>query len=375
MSHQSATCVDNNARAQRSRFCNGGRFRRARPTDTLLCMAVRLRDVAERAGVSLKTVSNVVNGAVNVRETTRLKVQRAIDELGYRPNLAARNLKYGRGGFLALAVPELAIPYFSELAAKFDAAAAELGFMMLLDITRADPNIERVVLSGVETRMIDGVVFSPMSLDVGDIQKSVRADVPTVFLGERAIPAGVDHVAVDSVAAAQSMTQHLIDIGRQRIATIGRGKGVSTGSVRQQGFSMAMEAADMRIDPAYLRATDEYSREAGRNAMHDLLRLPTPPDAVFCFNDVLAIGALRACAEAGLVVPDDIAVAGFDDITESRFCTPTLTTITPDMDLLVEHVLRLLRRRIEGYDGPAERVHVPWTLTVRESTRGRRVRR
>lgn len=337
-------------------------------------MAVRLRDVAERAGVSLKTVSNVVNGTVNVREATREKVQRAIDDLGYRPNLAARNLKYGRGGFLALAVPELAIPYFSELAAKFDAAAADLGFMMLLDITRADPAVERVVLSGVETHMIDGVVFSPMSLDVGDIQRSLRADVPTVFLGERAIPPGVDHVAVDSVAAARSMTQHLIDIGREHIATIGRGRGVSTGSVRQQGYQVAMEAAGMPVEPDYLRATDEYSREAGRAAMHDLLRLPVPPDAVFCFNDVMAIGALRACAEAGARVPEDVAVAGFDDIAESRYSTPTLTTITPDMDLLVSHVLRLLTRRIDGYTGPGERVHVPWTLTVRESTRGRRVR-
>lgn len=335
-------------------------------------MAVRLRDVAAQAGVSLKTVSNVVNGTVNVREPTRAKVQAAIDELGYRPNLSARNLKYGRGGFIALAVPELAIPYFTELAAKFDAAAAELGFMMLLDITRADPSVERVVLSGVQSHMIDGVVFSPMSLDRAEIEANIRSDVPVVFLGERAIPDGVDHVAVDSVAAARSMTQHLIDIGRTRIATIGRSHGVTTGSVRQQGYAQAMESADMEVNPAYLKGTSDYSREAGRTAMLELLQLPTPPDAVFCFNDVMAVGALRACTEAGVRVPEDVAVAGFDDISEGRYSTPTLTTISPDMDILVREVLRILVRRIEGYTGPGERIHIPWTLTVRESTRGRR---
>ncbi|MHA6511090.1 LacI family DNA-binding transcriptional regulator [Tessaracoccus sp. Z1128] len=337
-------------------------------------MAVTLRDVADLAKVSLKTVSNVVNGAVNVRESTRSRVQAAIDELGYRPNLAARNLKYGRGGFLALAVPELAIPYFTELAAKFDAAAAELGFMMLLDITRADPGVERVVLSGVQSRMIDGVVFSPMSLDRGEIEANMKAEVPMVFLGERAIPAGVDHVAVDSVAAARSMTQHLIDIGRERIGTIGRSQGVTTGSVRQSGFASAMDAAGMTVHPDYLKGTMAYTREAGRTAMHELLALTIPPDAVFCFNDVLAVGALRACAEAGARVPEDVAVAGFDDIVEGRYTTPSLTTVTPDMDILVREVLRILIRRIEGYTGPGERIHIPWRLTVRESTRGRRPR-
>lgn len=335
-------------------------------------MAVRLRDVAEHAGVSLKTVSNVVNGSSLVKETTRARVQASIDALGYRPNLAARNLKYGRGGFIALAVPELAIPYFTELAAKFDAAAAQLGYQVLLDITRADPKVERMVLGGVQTHMIDGVVFSPLSLGKGEIEKHLNTSVPIVFLGERAIPDGVDHVAVDSVAASRTMTQHLIDIGRERIAIIGRSVGVSTGSVRLEGYAQALGAAGLESRPEYQMATASYTREEGRLAMHQLLALDEPPDAVFCFNDVLAVGALRACAEAGVSVPDTVAIGGFDDIVEGRYTTPPLTTISPDLDLLVEHTLRLLTRRIDGYTGEGLRLHVPWTLTVRESTRGRR---
>lgn len=338
-------------------------------------MAARLRDVAERAGVSLKTVSNVVNGTVNVREQTRAKVQQAIEELGYRPNLAARNLKYGRGGFIALALPELAIPYFAELAAKFDAGAAERGFQMLLDITRADPKVERVVLGGVSTNLIDGVVFSPLSLGVGEIEKFHNRDVPMVFLGERAIPDGVDHVAVDSVAAARSVTQHLIDIGRERIATIGRSASVGTGSVRHEGYAEAMHAAGLPVRGEYLMAAPEYTREAGRTAMHALLDLPQPPDAVFCFNDVLAVGAIRACHERGVSIPETVAIAGFDDIVEGRYTTPPLTTIAPDLEVLVDHALNLLTQRIDGRTGEGVRLHVPWSLKVRESTRKRAISR
>lgn len=332
-------------------------------------MAVRLRDVATHAGVSVKTVSNVVNGFPHISEATKEKVLRSISELGYRPNLSARHLKYGRSGFIALAVPELGIPYFAELATRIDAKAAALGHIMLLDITRADQRTERMVLDGVQSRMIDGVIFSPLSLDFGEIDAS-GLTVPMVFLGERAIPEGVDHVAVDSVAAARAMTEHLISLGRTRIGAIGRSRGVSTGSVRLKGFRQALREAGLPSDPELVYATETYSREAGRQAMLRLLDLPEPPDAVFCFNDLMAIGALRACSERGVRVPDDVAVAGFDDILEGRYTSPSLSTVTPDLDFLVDRVLDLLIARINGSEAPGERVNVPWELTLRESTLG-----
>lgn len=125
-------------------------------------------------------------------------------------------------------------------------------------------------------------------------------------------------VRVDSVAAARAMTEHLISLGRTRIGAIGRSRGVSTGSVRLKGFRQALREAGLPSDPELVYATETYSREAGRQAMLRLLDLPEPPDAVFCFNDLMAIGALRACSERGVRVPDDVAVAGFDDILEGR---------------------------------------------------------
>lgn len=333
-------------------------------------MAVRLRDVASHAGVSVKTVSNVVNDFPHISAATKEKVLRSIEELGYRPNLSARHLKYGRSGFIALAVPELDIPYFAELATLVDAKAEQLGYIMLLDITRADQRAERKVLEGVQSRMIDGVIFSPLSLEAGDIDPS-RLGAPTVFLGERSIPKGVDHVAVDSVAAARAMTEHLLSLGRSRIGAIGRSKGVTTGSARLRGFQKAMKDAGRPIIKEYIRSTDYYSRESGREEMAALLDLPEPPDAVFCFNDLMAIGALRACAERGVRVPDDVAIAGFDGILEGKYCTPPLTTVTPDLEFLVDKVLEKLVARIKGSEAVGERVKVPWELTLRESTLGR----
>lgn len=333
-------------------------------------MAARLRDVAERAGVSVKTASNVVNNYPHIKASTRAKVEQAIAELHYRPNLSARRLKHGRAGFLALAVPQMDSPYFAELAAHVSAEATRRGYILLLDVTGADVEAEQLVLEGMRSHVIDGVIFSPLALSAEQI--AARSDeLPMVLLGERGVPDGYDHVAVDSVAAARAVTEHLLSCGRTRVAAIGRESAAGTASVRLAGYQQALAAAGMELDPALVIGVPHYEREDGRLAMQELLALPNPPDAVFCFNDLMAVGALRACAEAGIKVPEQIAIAGFDDIAEGRYTTPSLTTVSPDLDLLSRSALEVLLDRIEGTAreaGPAREVSVPWRLVVREST-------
>jgi DNA-binding LacI/PurR family transcriptional regulator len=159
-------------------------------------VAVRLRDVAAQAGVSVRTVSNVVNEYPHVRPATRARVQQAIVSLGYRPNLSARQLKYGRGGFLALVVPELEAPYFAELAALFTQVCVERGYLGLLESTGGTRENERLVLQGAQTHMIDGIVFSPLSL-TGAALAERSPSQPMVLLGEREPPPGWSHVTVD----------------------------------------------------------------------------------------------------------------------------------------------------------------------------------
>ncbi len=335
------------------------------------CMPVRLKDVAQHAGVSVKTVSNVVNDHPHVSSDMRERVQASLTELGYRPNLAARQLKHGRGGFITLAVPQLDSPYFSELAARLSDEATSRGFLLLLDVTGADPDEERLVLSGMRAHMVDGVIFSPLALSAEEIAARTD-DIPLVLLGERRTPTQFDHVAVDSVAASRAVGEHLLALGRRRPAAIGRQTREGTASVRLEGFVEALHDQGLELPDDRTVTVDGFGREEGYHGMRQLLDLPADrrPDAVFAFNDLLAVGALRACYEADVRVPDDIAVAGFDDIAEGRFHAPSLTTISPDLEVLTRSVLDLLVRRIEGWSAPPEHPVVPWTLHHRESTGG-----
>ncbi len=283
-------------------------------------MAARLRDVAERAGVSVKTASNVLNHHPHVKASTRERVEAAMAELHYRPNLSARSLKHGRAGFLALAVPAMDSPYFAELAARITEEAAALGFIVLLDVTGGDADAERVVLEGMRSHVIDGVIFSPLALSADEIGR--RADsLPMVLLGERPVPTGFDHIAVNSVAAARAATEHLVAQGRRRIAAVGRESVRGTASARLRGYRQALKAAGLTYDTDLVIGVPHFERADGHAAMQQLLDLPEPPDAVFCFNDLMAIGALRACVEAGVRVPEEVAIVGFDDIAETA--TPT----------------------------------------------------
>jgi DNA-binding LacI/PurR family transcriptional regulator len=334
-------------------------------------MATRLKDVAERAGVSVKTASNVINNYPHIKPSTRQRVETAIRELRYRPNVSARQLKHGRAGFLALAIPQLDSPYFAELAAKITQEAARQGYLMLLENTQADPAAERLVVDGMRSHIIDGVIFSPLALSADEL--TGRADdLPMVLLGERAVPPGYDHVAVDSVSAARTVTEHLISLGRTRVAAIGRESVEGTASVRLDGYRQALREAGLAYDPELVVGVSQYQRQDGQQAMQYLLDLPEPPDAVFCFNDLMAVGAMRACIDSGVDIPGQVAVAGFDNIAEGRFYNPSLTTVAADLDVLSRAAMRLLVSRVEGSEREAESPEVPWSLEVRESTAGRR---
>ncbi|WP_148571994.1 LacI family DNA-binding transcriptional regulator [Nocardioides caldifontis] len=336
-------------------------------------MTVRLRDVADRAGVSVKTVSNVVHGYPHVRPETRERVQAALDELGYRPNLSARTLRRGRSGLIALALPALDIPYFAELAGVTVAAAATHGWTVLVDQTGGDPDREREVAAGLKGHLIDGLLLSPVGLGAEELERAASS-VPMVLLGERITRGALDHVAVDNVAAARAATEHLLGLGRRRVAAIGYQEperalsGVAP--LRQAGYEEAIAARGMTVDAALAPTVASYGRTEGAEAMHRLLDLPEPPDAVFCFSDVLALGALRTLAVRRVRVPEEVAVVGFDDIEDGRFSTPSLTTVAPDKAGIATTALDLLRHRVEEPPHPARDVTVGFELVVRESTGG-----
>ncbi|MDQ7909746.1 LacI family DNA-binding transcriptional regulator [Phytohabitans sp. ZYX-F-186] len=333
-------------------------------------MRHRLKDVAERAGVSVKTVSNVVNGYVHVRPDTRARVMEAIAALDYRPNINARNLRRGRTGIIALAVPELDIPYFAELAKHVVSAAAQHEWTVLIDQTNGDPEQERLVAAGIRDHMIDGLIFSPLALGGADLDAGAKA-TPMVLLGERVAHGQADHVAIDNVAAARDVTAHLLGSGRRRIAAIGAQDTAegATARLRLAGYGEALRAAGLGRDDTLVAPAPAWHRAEGAEAMRALLATGARPDAVVCFNDTLALGAMRALHDAGLRVPDDVAVAGFDDIEDGRFSVPTLTTVAPDKVELARIAVDLLAARLASTEGtPPREQTVPHRLIPREST-------
>ncbi|GCE28192.1 LacI family transcriptional regulator [Dictyobacter alpinus] len=336
-------------------------------------MGVTLKDVARRAGVSIKTVSNVVHGYEHVTVEMRQRVNKALEELNYQPNLPARYLRQGHVSIVALAIPFLTNPYFSDIGKAVVSAANARAYTVLIDSTDGERAKEMMVINGMYPHLIDGVILSPLALEAEDLL-SRRVDVPIVLLGERLFNVPYDHVVIDNVAAARLATSHLISLGRTRIAAIGAQE-ISAGDtarLRLQGYREALTEAGLAYNPDLVTRSLSYDRIDGIQSMHQLLASGTPPDAVFCFNDLLALGALRALYEAGYRVPEDVAVVGIDDIKESAFSMPSLTTIAPNKQEIGDLAVAFLLDRIaKTYTGQPRQTQASFELIVRESTAGR----
>ncbi|WP_406274728.1 LacI family transcriptional regulator [Actinacidiphila glaucinigra] len=336
-------------------------------------MGASLKDVAALAGVSVKTVSNVVSGNTYVAPPTREKVELALAELNYRPNLSARNLRQGRTGVIALALPELDAPYFAELTRFVIDAATEQGWTTIIEQTDGRPEREREVLQGIREQRIDGLIFSPIT--VGADELADRTDTTAlVLLGERVFDGPTHHVAIDNQRAAREVTEHLISLGHTRIAAIGRqtNPSANTAHLRLAGYKEALTAAGLPYDEALAPPTNSYHRSDGAEIMASLLATAPPPQAVFCFNDLLALGAHRTTLAQGLRIPQDIAIAGFDDIEDGRYSTPTLTTVAPDKAQIARAAVQMLDQQIHGRRGTRRydlrEVTAAHRLLVREST-------
>lgn len=328
---------------------------------------VRLQDVADRAGVSMKTVSNVVRDKPYVSETMRAKVQHAIDELGYRPHLVGRRLATGRTGFIALALPRLAMPYFARLATLVSDEARAAGYRVLIIETDAMPESERSVVFELEQGLADGVLFHRSRMSLDELARH-RRDLPLVMLGEAEAPPTLDHVRLDNVAAARLATDHLIAAGRRRIGFVGHelGELSETSQLRIAGYRAALEHAGIPFDPDLLLSTD-LGAEGAVRTITDALDRGLVIDGLACRDDLAALGALRAVQLQGLRVPQDVMITGWDNIFITEVTYPSITTIEPDLDTLVRTALGYLIERIDGYSGPGRHEYTPHRLIVRES--------
>lgn len=332
-----------------------------------------MQDVAQLARVSVKSVSNVLSGYAHVSTKLRDRVMVAVSELDYEINISARNLRVGRTHVLGLAVPELSQAYFAELADSVIRAAGARGYTVLIEQTMADPSIEINAIVAMRKHSIDGLIYSPLALGADDVHR-LDVDFPLVVLGERVAGSRADHVTMSNEAAMRAATDHILALGRRRIAVIGaRPDGpVGTGESRLRGYTNALTNHGIEVDPALVVTAALWHRANGVKAMDRLLASGVPFDAVVCFNDALALGAMRSLHRGGRRIPEDVAVVGFDDIEDSAYSTPSLTTVSPRRDDIARSAVDLLVDRIEGLTmrTAPEQVEIGYALVIRESSAG-----
>lgn len=329
-----------------------------------------MRDVARHAGVSVKTVSNVLNGYRYLRPETRDRVQASIAELGYRMNMSARHLRKGHTGMVGLAVPELSLAYWGEFADMVITAAAELDLRVLIELTGGTREGALGALKSAQRRLTDGLLFSPLGLEP-DEADLLNVDFPLVLLGERIFGAPVDHVTMRNVEAARAATLHLAEQGCRRIATIGARPEERMGSatLRFQGYQDGLRAAGLPFDPGLVVNADPWTRVTGADAMVQLLDSGTGVDGIFAMNDAVALGAMHVLHLRRIAVPGQIAVIGFDDVADAAYYEPPLSSIAPGQEQIARQAMWLLAERIAGSTAQPRLVEADFELHARESSR------
>lgn len=329
-----------------------------------------MSDVARHAGVSQRTVSNVVNNYVHVSPATRARVQASLDALGYRPNTAARRLRTGRTGTVTLAVPTFRERYFADLAEAVIAAARRRGTTVLVETTGGHHEAEVELLRGGVGVVTDGLIMSAVALGRADEHRLRDRKYPVVLVGDREPGSEIDHVGIKNREAAQAAVSHLLDSGRRRILLLGANHGPKRSyQLRRQGYQAALKEAGAELDPDLLIDCD-WTTAAAADAMTAILTSGVPrPDGIFAMNDSAALGAIRALLRAGVDVPGEMSVIGFDDIVEASLSTPSLSTVAPLLDDLAGMALDLLEEQF-GADEPRVPQHrmAGYELRLREST-------
>lgn len=332
-----------------------------------------MRHVAERAGVSPKTVSNVLTGTAQVREPTRLRVEQAMRELDFVPNFSARGLRNGRTGVIGLALPDLATAFSASITHAVVEAAHARGLVVQVEETAAEPAREQDLVTRARTHQIDGMILNPVRLQDSVVEHLDHLP-PVVLIGE-VEQHRTDRVFIDSRAAACEAVLHLVSNGAQRILALGGAEagavlGKATVGQRLQGYRDALTESGLNPSAALELEVQDWTISGGAAGMREFLASEVEFDAVLAFTDSIALGALHELISAGIRVPEDVLICGFDDVEHARYAGTPLSTIGFDHERYASAALDLLASRL-GDRSLAPRAHkIPHELLIRASTQG-----
>lgn len=326
-----------------------------------------IREVASLAGVSTTTVSHVINNTRFVSAEVRQRVLDAMAELNYRPNVLARSLRRGETNTLGLILPDSANPFFAEIGRAIEDAAFEAGYNVILGNSENQLAKEQVYVDVLIKKQVDGLIFVATGNQSPSLDHLIHNRLPLVVVDRRLSNVEVDTVLTDNLFGGLSATHHLLELGHRRIACITGPSNLTPSAERVIGYRRALEEYGVGIDEGLILRGD-FHPSSGYATTVELIRSRSRPTAIFACNDMMAIGALRALSEAGLQVPQDCSLVGFDDIELASYTTPPLTTIRQDKNAIAKAAVNLLLERIADPDLPARTRILPTQLISRLST-------
>src|SRR5450830_410736 len=324
-----------------------------------------IKDVARHAGVSYTTVSHVLNKTRPVSVDARDRVIAAVEALAYVPSALARSLKSNATGSIGLIIPNNTNPYFSEVARGIEDSCYAAGYSVILCNSDDDPAKQRDYLNVLLTKRCDGLIVATLAQTDSELLRKMK--VPTVLLDRAPQNMAIDLVGVDNAAGGALAAQHLLALGRRRIACIAGPQELDISIERVAGLRQSLSAGGVKL-PEHLLAYGDFTSAGGYVAACKLLSATPRPDAIFCCNDLMAIGALRAAAERGINVPNDLSIIGFDDIDLAQFVHPALTSVAQNTRKLGQMTAQCLLERIADPSRPVQRQIITPQLHVRGST-------
>lgn len=323
-----------------------------------------MRDVARAAGVSLKTVSRVVNKEPGVRPETITRVMGAIEQLGFQRNDLARSLRPGQSSStLGLIIGDISNPFFASIARGVEKVAREQGYVLVTGSSGEEPDYERELVATLSSRRADGILLVPAAGDHSFVKAEMAMGIPVVFIDRPPVSVDADTVLLDNRGGARRGVGHLIAQGHRRIGLIADDVGIYTADQRVQGYLDALDAAGMRRDDSLLRlgCRDVTAAEA---AVSSLLDHPDPPTALFSINNRMSLGALRALHARSA----QLALVGFDDLEFADMVRTPVTVVAHDPHLMGRMAVDVLFQRLRGDTGPAQRIVLPTSLLVRATS-------
>jgi DNA-binding LacI/PurR family transcriptional regulator len=334
-------------------------------------LVTTIKDIAKLAGVAHTTVSRALRGSPLIAADTAERIQRIAAELGYQPSAAARSLKTNRSQVLGVIVSHIADPFFSEILEGIEDEAQQCGYSLFIAASQHDPQRERAIVKTMREHRVDGAIICSTPFSPEQSQQLLAYNIPIVVINNQAAEDYRYSIYHDDVDGSQQITKHLIALGHRRIAYLGNGLSGRTNHERLSGFRQSMQAAGLPIPDEFIHDVPGGDLENGLGGVDQFLALPIRPTAIFCFNDLLAIGAIQGLRRAGLAVPENCSVAGFDNITFSAYTHPPLTTLDQPKRQIGSEAARLMLALLAPQDNPppAQRIQVlKGRLLLRGST-------